>query len=132
MKKLLLTCMLALPMVGAVAADATLTDEQVGAAFKKADKNGDGTLSKAEARAFGITSKVFMTANPDKDGTLDTKEFAAAMAIRFHAANPDKDGTLDWKEARKAGVKSKKAFEGANPDKDGSLDLAEYVAALAE
>ncbi len=132
MKKLLLTCMLVWPMAGAIAADAALTDEQVGAAFKKADKDGNGTLSRKEARAFGITKKVFLAANPDKDGTLDVKEFAAAVSARFHAANPDKDGTLDWKEARKAGVKSKKAFEAANPDKDGSLDLAEYVTALSE
>jgi EF hand len=114
----------------AQAAEAQPTDAQVDSAFSKADKNKNGTLSLAEAKAFGIGAKVFEKANPDKDGTLDKKEFLAAVNLQFTAANPDNDGTLDWKEARKAGVKSKKTFEAANPDKDGTLDPAEYLAAL--
>lgn len=92
--------------------------------------NKDGTVSLAEAKRFGITSKAFHQANADKDGSLDTKEFADAIAIQFAAANADNDGTLDWKEAQKAGVRSKKAFEEADSDKDGTLDIAEYLVAL--
>jgi Ca2+-binding EF-hand superfamily protein len=74
---------------------------------------------------------MFEKANPDKDGSLNKKEFAAAVSYQFTAADPDKDGTLDWKEAQKAGIKNKKVFDASDPDRDGTLDLAEYLAALA-
>ena len=35
---------------------------------------------------------------PDSDGTLDKKEYLAAVAERFKMADPDGDGTLDAKE----------------------------------
>lgn len=107
-----------------------LTEAQTEAAFTKADTAKDGTVSLAEAKKFGISAAAFAAANPDKDGTLDKKEFAAALSHQFNHANPDKDGTLDWKEANKAGVKSKATFEKANPDKDGTLDPVEFVNAL--
>lgn len=37
-------------------------------------------------------------ADPDSDGTLDGKEYAAVIAAKFKAANPDDDGTIDAKE----------------------------------
>lgn len=130
MKKQAVAATLALFGTFALAADVMPTEEQVGPAFEKADKDKNGTVSLAEARAFGIAEKFFRQANPDKDGSLDKKEFAAAIGLQFSRANPDKDGTLDWAEARKAGVKTKATFEQANPDKDGTLDIAEYIAAL--
>jgi hypothetical protein len=130
MKKFALAMCLALPVCSVFAADVTLDDAQIDAAMQKADPDKDGTVSLTEAMKFGLTKKTFLAANPDKDKTLDKKEFAAAIALQFAAANPDKDGSLDWKEAHKAGIKSKKVFDAANPDKDSSLDLAEYLAAL--
>ncbi len=131
MKRLALLVALTTSVFAASAADnQQLTEAQTAAAFAKADTGKDGTVSLAEAKKFGISSKAFEVANPDKDGTLDTKEFAAALTYQFNKANPDKDGTLDWKEAKKAGVKSKKIFDAANPDKDGTLDPVEYVNAL--
>ncbi len=38
------------------------------------------------------------TADPDSDGTLDKKEYLAAVGERFKMADPDGDGTLDAKE----------------------------------
>ena len=116
--------------VAASAADLQLTDAQINPAFAKADSDKNGTVSLVEAGKFGISTAAFLKANPDKDGSLDKKEFAAAIIAQFVSKNPDNDGTLDPKEAKKAGVKSKKAFEAANPDKDGTLDLAEYLTAL--
>lgn len=131
MKTILLAALVAGASTSVLAADTqALTEAQTEAAFAKADKAKDGTVSLAEAKAFGIRAKAFELANPDKDGTLDKKEFAAALSYQFNSANPDKDGTLDWAEAKKAGVKTKKVFEEANPDKDGTLDPAEFVAAL--
>jgi Ca2+-binding EF-hand superfamily protein len=130
MNKQILVAALVLCLSGVAYAADTPTDAQIDAAFKKADPDGDGTVSWAEARRFGISKAAFAHANPDKDGTLDKKEFVEAITWQFHHADPDKDGTLDPKEAHKAGVKGKKAFESANPDKDGTLDLGEYFDAL--
>ena len=131
MKPVLALLSLALAAPLAVAADATLTDALVDPAFAKADRNKNGTVSLAEARRFGITTKAFHKANPDKDGSLDKAEFGAAITAQFETANPDKDGTLDWREAQKAGIKNKKVFSTANPDNDGTLDVAEFLAALS-
>lgn len=130
MKKIITTAALAFAAASALAANVAPTEEQIGPAFEKADKDKNGTVSLAEAKKFGIAAKHFVQANPDKDGSLDKKEFAAAIGLQFTAANPDNDGTLDWPEAKKAGVKSKKVFDQANPDKDGTLDVAEFLAAL--
>lgn len=130
MKRTVLALALAGSLGATMAAEQQLTEEQTAAAFAKADGDGNATVSLAEARKFGITARAFTKANPDRDGSLDKKEFAAALSLQFNRANPDQDGTLDWKEARKAGIKSKKTFDAANPDQDGTLDPAEFVAAL--
>lgn len=132
MKTLSIFVALLVASASAGAADMTLTDAQIDAAFKTANPDNDGTVDMKEARKFGITEEAFKAANPDKDGTLDKKEFAAAVSYQFKQANPDNDGTLDPKEAKKAGIKSQKVFETANPDKDGTLDLAEYLVALTQ
>ena len=67
MKKFIIATTLALGASLACAADATLSDAQIDAAFAKADANKDGTVSLAEAQKFGITAKAFTKANPDKD-----------------------------------------------------------------
>lgn len=130
MKHLTIALTIAAASMAAHAADLQLSEAQIEPAFAKADADKNGTVNLAEAKRFGITTAAFHKANPDKDGSLDKKEFGVAIAFQFAAANPDKDGTLDLKEAKKAGVKSKKVFGDANPDKDGSLDIGEYLAAL--
>jgi hypothetical protein len=40
----------------------------------------------------------FTAADPDKDGTVDKAEYAAAIAAAFKKADPDGDGTLDAAE----------------------------------
>jgi len=130
MKALITAGAMALMSLATFGAGAQPTQDAIAAAFKKADPDNDGTVSRAEARKFGITREAFEHANPDKDGTLDIKEFLAAITYQFNKANPDKDKTLDRKEAAEAGIKSKKTFDAANPDNDGSLDLAEYLQAL--
>ena len=97
MKALLLSVVMVASLVP-MARAADPSDAQVDAAFKKADPDNDGTVSRAEARKFGITRAAFDHANPDKDGTLDKKEFLAAITWQFERANPDKDGSLDLAE----------------------------------
>ena len=51
--------------------------------FKKADTNGDGKLSKAEAQAgMPRVAKNFDAIDTDKDGFITQTEIAAAMANR--------------------------------------------------
>ena len=56
------------------AGDAKASD----AAFVKADKNGDGKLSKDEAAAMPAVASKFEMMDADKDGALSKAEFAAA------------------------------------------------------
>ncbi|MDM0110374.1 EF-hand domain-containing protein [Variovorax sp. J22R24] len=130
MKALMTAAMTAWMSLAAVAAGGQPSDAEIAAAFKKADPDNDGTVSRSEAAKFGIGRRAFDHANPDKDGTLDIKEFLAAVNYQFDKANPDSDDTLDRKEAAKAGIKSKAIFDRANPDNDGTLDRAEYLRAL--
>lgn len=130
MKSLFTLAALSLTSALALAADLAITDAQLEPAFAQADLDKNGTVSLAEAKKFGMNKKAFTVADPDKDGSLDKKEFAAAIVTRFKSVDPDNDGTIDTKEARKAGLKDKAAFTAADPDKDGTIDLPEYLVAL--
>lgn len=113
-----------------VAQELRITNAQVDAAMAKADTDGNGEVGLAEARKFGITMDTFRKANPDRDGSLDRKEFAAALREQFVATRPVDGRTLDWRKASRAGVRSKQTFDAADPDGDGKLDLAGYLSAM--
>jgi Ca2+-binding EF-hand superfamily protein len=130
MKALMTAVTMAVMSFAALAAGGQPTEAELAAAFKKADPDNDGTVSRAEAATFGMTRQAFDHGNPDKDGTLDIKEFTVAITYQFEKADPDKNGTLDRREAVNAGIRSKKIFDEANPDNDGTLDLSEYLRAL--
>lgn len=49
------------------------------AAFKRADADGDGKLSKAEAASFPAIGERFAALDKDGDGFLSATEFAAAF-----------------------------------------------------
>src|SRR4051794_12646725 len=84
---------------------------KVEAAFKKADKDNDGTLDKNEAKAMPRVAKNFDAIDADKDGTVSLDEIKAAMKgmknamhengkAAFAKADKDADGTLDKQEAK--------------------------------
>lgn len=113
--------------------------EKLEAAFKAADKDGDGTLDKTEAAAMKGVSKHFDMIDTDKDGTVSMDEIKAHMSTmkgkarggmhekakaKFDAADKDKDGTLDKTEAA-AMPHVAKHFDAIDADKDGTVTLDE-------
>lgn len=52
------------------------------AAFKKADKDNDGTLTRDEAKAMPRVAKNFDAIDTDKDGTVSEKEIHDFMKAR--------------------------------------------------
>jgi Ca2+-binding EF-hand superfamily protein len=59
------------------------------AAFKKADKDNDGTLDRKEAKKMPHVAKNFDAIDTDKDGTVSLDEVHTYMA-----AHPSKKGDL--------------------------------------
>lgn len=57
-----------------------------GAAFKKADKDNDGTLDRKEAKAMPRVAKNFDAIDVDKDGTVSLEEVHTFMRSRHQAA----------------------------------------------
>ena len=56
-------------------------------AFKKADKDNDGTLDREEAKAMPQVAKNFDAIDTDKDGTVSLEEIHTFMKAQHHAAN---------------------------------------------
>lgn len=66
----------ALAQMSAPAKPAPEMSAKVQEAFARADKNGDGKLSKEEAAAMPAIVEMFDKADVDKDGFLSKAEFA--------------------------------------------------------
>jgi Ca2+-binding EF-hand superfamily protein len=118
----------ALPPSLATAAGAGDSMEQ---AFKKADKDHDGSLDREEAKALPRVAKNFDQIDTDKSGTVTLAEiYASAKKVaremeernkaKFDAADKDHDGTLDREEA-KVFPRIAKNFDQIDADKDGTL-----------
>ena len=112
--------------------------DNLDAAFKKADKDNDGTLDKNEAKAMPRVSRNFDAIDSDKDGTVSMDEIKAAMKqakktmhekgqAAFKKADADNDGTLDKEEA-KAMPRVAKNFDAIDTDKDGTVSMDEIRA----
>jgi Ca2+-binding EF-hand superfamily protein len=105
------------------------------AAFKKADTDNDGTLTKDEAKSMPRVAKNFAAIDTDKDGTVSLDEIRASMKTagkamhdrgveRFKSADKDNDGTLTKDEA-KAIPRVAKNFDAIDSDKDGTVSEQE-------
>ena len=104
-------------------------------AFKKADKDNDGKLTKDEAKAMPSVAKHFDAIDADKDGTVSLDEIRASMkkagramhdraVERFKSADKDNDGTLTKAEA-KTMPRVAKNFDAIDKDKDGTVSERE-------
>lgn len=69
--------------------DAQNMHEKGTAAFKKADKDNDGTLDRKEAKAMPRVAKNFKAIDTDNDGTVSMDEVHIYMV-----AHPSKKGNL--------------------------------------
>jgi Ca2+-binding EF-hand superfamily protein len=108
------------------------------AAFKAADKDNDGTLTKEEAQAMPRVAKHFDAIDTDHDGTVSLDEIKASMQhamkamhekgeAAFKNADADHDGTLDKEEA-KAMPRVAKNFDAIDADHDGTVSMDEIRA----
>jgi hypothetical protein len=83
--------------------DKTLDIAEVKAAaaahFDKLDRDGDQTLESNEVKKI-LGPKAFKAADTDHDGTLSKDEYLALVEKLFHEADTDHDGTLTAEELK--------------------------------
>jgi len=61
--------------------------DKLESAFKKADKDNDGTLDREEAKAMPHVTKDFDAIDADKDGTVSLEEIHSFMKAGHKATN---------------------------------------------
>ena len=129
------SCLTLAVMASSVAVAANTSGNKMEQAFRKADKDNDGTLTRDEAKALPRVAKNFDQIDTDKDGTVSLDEiYASAKKVakemeeqdkaRFDAADKDHDGTLDRDEA-KAFPRISQNFDKIDANKDGKVSQDE-------
>jgi Ca2+-binding EF-hand superfamily protein len=113
-----------------LAAGAPRVDAQTGpvppdlrAAFKAADKNGDGRLDREEFRQAVIEGFYFR--DKERKGYLTADQLPEASRAAFNEANVKRDGRLTLQEEVNATLKD---FDAADVNKDGVLTYEELEA----
>ena len=69
--------------------------------LKKYDKDGSGSLDRAEFEAAGGTRSRFEFLDKDKNGNVDIDEFRSAAIDRFKQVDIDRNGRIDVQDWRK-------------------------------
>jgi len=93
------------------------------AAFKAADKNGDGRLDREEFRQAVIEGFYFR--DKERKGYLTADQLPEASRAAFNEANVKHDGRLTLQEEVNATLKD---FDAADVNKDGTLTYEEFEA----
>ncbi len=65
--------------------------------FDKLNQDGDNTLEANEVQGV-LGAKAFKAADPDNDGSLSKEEYQALVEKLFKKADVDNEGTLDAAE----------------------------------
>jgi Ca2+-binding EF-hand superfamily protein len=79
LRTLLAACSLAGATLALQSALAASSPEQINAAFKRADANQDGKLSREESATIPAIAEKFDQLDKDKDGFLSLAEFTAGL-----------------------------------------------------
>ena len=98
-------------------------------AFETADKDEDGMLDQAEARALGLADATFTAVDQGATGELTLAEvlaFGESTVSNFNKYG----GTMSWSDMGSS-IISQDDFLWADVDGTGTLDLAEYVIFLS-
>lgn len=119
-------------LLASCATTTNLTPEQ---RFKKADKDGSGSVSRSEA-ANMIIAEAFSMYDADKNGFVTEKEFVASGGTpeNFRKVNKSGSGRISLEEAQASPLVFNTfvvAVDESDANKDGQVTLAEYKAYLA-
>lgn len=109
----------------------TLSPEQ---RFQRADKNGDGSVSRVEATNL-IIGEAFAMYDSNRDGYVTEVEFVTAggKSENFRKINKSGSGKISLQEAqasREVFNVFVVSFDEADVNKDGKVTLAEYQSYL--
>ena len=139
-KRSLFAAMLLIPAIGFAADNPAAPKGERGSHFKKADTDGNGTLSRAEAeKGMPGLAKNFDQIDTNKDGQLSRDELKAFKKAhkgdrkakadeRFKHADTNGDGKISKAEAEKGAPRLAKKFDAIDTNKDGQLTQEELRA----
>ena len=98
-----------------------------GGGFNRLDTDGDGRISREEAKANPQLGQNFDLIDANKDGYIDRSEMFRHMADqRFTWLDADKDGKISRDEARQA-PRLAQWFDQIDTNKDGFLSRDEFM-----
>jgi Ca2+-binding EF-hand superfamily protein len=147
-KRTLIAALFLVPALGFAADNTTAPKGERGSHFKKADADGNGTLSRAEVeKSMPRLAEKFDQVDTNKDGQLSRDEMKAwkkthkhahkkgnkadrqaKAAERFKHADTNGDGKISRAEAEKNAPRLAKKFDAIDANKDGQLTQEELRA----
>jgi Ca2+-binding protein (EF-Hand superfamily) len=127
-------CLVGILMLGGCSTTPAKRTENIEALFKRADKSGDGRVSRAEYEDFMI-EEMFALYDDNGDGIITEEEFVAdgGTVETFRKLNRSGSGKLSKDEAMKSRlIRDHVAAPFDEADKDGSgyVTWDEFKAAL--
>ena len=130
MKPLLILCPVL--FLASCATTPSATPEQK---FKRADKDGNGKVSRSEATNL-IIADAFAMYDVNSDGVVTEKEFVASGGTpgNFRKVNTSGSGKITLAEAQASPLVFNTfvvSFDEADVNKDGEVTMAEYQSYLA-
>jgi len=106
----------------ALAQELVVSDQLERAAFRAADRNGDGLVDEAELAADATAA--FLTLDRNGDGVLGRDELVGVDTAAFAGVDADGDGRITFDELRLAKLA---AFNAADRTQNGQLTMAELL-----